>query len=171
MATIHFNQITMSTPEHFVAALTDFGPGHSEVFGNSADSYLKVHDQGVDWADVTEGSRGIWERLDYCWLDPNRVVVRTIDSNVWGGHSGHAYTFTRRPEGMTEIDYVVVREGKNVKGRVLALILGTVGKGVLRRAFQNAVTAIEARHDNTSSLRHAAGHDEVGQGTTSGFTS
>ena len=38
MATIHFNQITMSTPEHLVAALTDFEPGHSEVFGNSADS-------------------------------------------------------------------------------------------------------------------------------------
>ena len=171
MATIHFDQITMSTPEDFVAGLTDFGPDHSEVFGNSAESYLKVHDQGVDWADVTEGSRGIWERLEYCWLDPNRVVLTTIDSNVWGGRSGHAYTFTRRPEGMTEIDYVVVREGKNIKGRVLSLILGTVGKGFLREAFENAISAIEARHDNTSSLRRADGRDGVSQGTTSGFMS
>ena len=145
MATFHFNQITTSTPEHFVAGLTDFGPGHSEVFANSADSYLKVHDQGIDWADVTEGSRGVWERLEYCWLDPNRVVVTTTDSNVWGGHSRHAYTFTRRPEGTTEIDYIVVREGKNVRGRVLALILAYVGRHRLRMAFEHAVAAIEAR--------------------------
>lgn len=169
MATIHLSQITMSSPQQFVAALTDFGPDHSEVFRNSAERYLKVHDQGVDWADVTEGSRGIWERLEYCWLDPNRVVMTTIDSNVWGGHSGHAYTFTGRPEGMTEIDYVVVREGKNIKGRVLALILATVGRGFLRKAFESAITAIEARHSNASRLRRADGRDGVGQGTISGF--
>ena len=46
MATIHLHQTTTATPEQFVAALTDFGPGRSELFGNSADDYLKVHDQG-----------------------------------------------------------------------------------------------------------------------------
>jgi hypothetical protein len=157
MAIIRFNQITTSTPEHFVAGLTDFGPGRSRMFGNSAEGYLKVHDQGVDWADVTEGSRGVWERLEYCWLDPTRVVVTTLDSNVWGGHSGHTYTLTRRPEGTTEIDYVVVREGKNVTGRGLALLLHTVGRRGLRKAFENAVAAIEARHDRASRFRHTSG--------------
>jgi hypothetical protein len=37
MPTIHFKQTTKSTPEQFVAALTDFGPGRSKLFGNSAD--------------------------------------------------------------------------------------------------------------------------------------
>src|SRR5262249_32745738 len=143
----------------------------SEVFGNSARSYLKVHDQGVDWADVTEGSRGVWERLEYCWLDPNRVVVTTIDSNVWGGRSGHAYTFPRRPGSTPEIDYVVVREGKNVTGRVLALVLSTVGKRRLRKSFQIAVAAIEARQYNASPFRRADRHDGVGKGTASGLTS
>jgi hypothetical protein len=46
MTTIHFDETTNSTPEQFVAALTDFGPGRSELFGNSADEYLRVHDQG-----------------------------------------------------------------------------------------------------------------------------
>ena len=46
MATIHFKETTTSTPEQFVAALTDFGPGRSKVWGNSADNYLKVHSQG-----------------------------------------------------------------------------------------------------------------------------
>ena len=146
MSTIHFHQTTTSTPEQFIAGLTDFGPGRSKVFGNSADEFLKVHRQGLTEADVTEGSGGIWERLHYDWSDPNRVVMTTTDSNVWGGASGHTYTFTRRPDGTTDLDAVVVREGKNLKGRLLGLVLGTVGKGVLEKAFVNSVKAIEARN-------------------------
>jgi hypothetical protein len=51
MSTIHFHQTTTSTPEQFIAGLTDFGPGRSKVFTNSADSYLKVHHQGPHDAD------------------------------------------------------------------------------------------------------------------------
>jgi hypothetical protein len=43
------------------------------------------------------------------------------------------------------VDAVVVREGKNLKGRALGLVLGTVGKPVLERAFESTVKAIEAR--------------------------
>ena len=120
MSTIHLHQTTTATAAQYVAALTDFGPGRSKLFGNSADEYLKVHFRGHAHADVTEGSGGIWERLHYDWSDPNRVVLTTTDSNVWGGASGHTYTFTRRPDGMTDIDVVVVREGKNLKGRCSA---------------------------------------------------
>ncbi len=147
MATIRLHQTTTSTPEQYIARLIDFGPGRSKFFGNSADQYLKVHRRSPTDADVTEGSGGVWERLHYDWSDPNRVVMRTTDSNVWGGASGHTYTFTRRPDGRTDLDAVVVREGKNLKGRVLGLVLGTIGKGVLRKAFVNTVTAIEAQKD------------------------
>jgi hypothetical protein len=146
MSTIRFHQNTTSTPEQFVAGLTDFGPGRSQLFGNSADDYLKVHRRGPSDADVTEGSGGIWERLHYDWSNPNRVVMATTDSNVWGGRSGHTYTFTRRLDGTTDLDAVVIRQGKNLKGWVLGLVLGTIGKGVLRKAFENSVKAIEARN-------------------------
>ena len=46
MSTLHFHQTTTSTPEQFVAGLTDFGSGRAKVFPNSADSYLKVHHSG-----------------------------------------------------------------------------------------------------------------------------
>ncbi len=59
------------------------------------------------------------------------------------------YTFTRRPDGLTDIDVVVIRDGKNLKGRFLGLVLGTVGKGVLEKAFINSVKAIEARNGAT----------------------
>jgi hypothetical protein len=147
MATLHFHETTTSTPEQFVAALTDFGPGRSKIFGNSADQYLKVHDRGPDWADVTEGSGGVWERLHYDWSDPDRVVMKTTDSNAWGGASGHTYTFTQNPDGTTDLDAEVIREGKNLKGRVLELVIGTVGKSHLAGALDKTVMAIEARND------------------------
>jgi hypothetical protein len=146
MPTIHFHQITKLTPQQYVAGLTDFGPERSKLFGNSADEYLKVHQRSGTQADVTEGSGGIWERLHYDWSDPYRVVLTTTDSNVWGGASGHTYTFTRQPDGTTNIDVVVIREGKNLKGRLLGLVLRSVGKGVLPRAFSKSVKAIEVRN-------------------------
>jgi hypothetical protein len=146
MATIHLNQTTTSTPEQFVAGLTDFGPGRSELFPNSADDYLEVHTQGPGQADVTEGSAGVWERLHYDWSDPNRVVLTTTDSNAWGGASGHTYTLTPQPDGTTDVDLVSVREGKNFKGRVLGIVVGTIGKSKLKKAFETSVKAIEARN-------------------------
>src|SRR5277367_6981049 len=131
MSTIHMHATTTSTPEQFVAALTDFGPGRSKIFPNSADSYLKVYSQGATEADVTEGSGGVWERLHYDWSDPNRVIMKDTDSNVWGGDSGHTYTFKQRSDGKTDLDAVVVREGKNFKGHFLAVVLGSVGKSKL----------------------------------------
>ena len=42
---------------------------------------------------------------------------------------------------------VVVREGKNFKGRVLGILLGSVGKRNLS-AFEQTIKAIEARNKN-----------------------
>ena len=146
MSTIHLHQTTTLTPEQYIAGLTDFRPGRSKIFGNSADEYLEVHQRSRTEADVTEGSGGVWERLHYDWSDPNHVVLTTTDSNVWGGASGHTYNFIRRPDGTTDIDVLVVREGKNFKGYLLGFVLGTIGKGVLEKAFVNSVKAIEARN-------------------------
>ena len=146
MATIRLHQKTTATPGEFVAGLTDFGPGRKKLFPNSADGYLKVHSQGPSEADVTEGSVGIWERLHYDWSDPRRVTMTTTDSNLWGGRSGHTYTLTPRPDGTTDVDVVVVREGKNLKGKLFALALPAVGKLVLGKALATTVKAIETRH-------------------------
>jgi Polyketide cyclase / dehydrase and lipid transport len=146
MATIRLHQTTTATPEQVLAGLTDFGPGRSKIFPNSADGYLKVHDQGPSQADVTEGSKGIWERLHYDWSNPRRITMTTTDSNLWGRHSGHTYTLTPRPDGTTDVDVVVVREGKNLKGRLIEILLTTGGKRILSRALATTVKAIEARN-------------------------
>jgi hypothetical protein len=145
MVTIHLHQTTTATPEQFLAGLTDFGPGRAKIFPNSKDGYLTVHDQGPSYADVTEGSNGIWERLRYDWSDPRRITMTTTGSNLWGRRSGHTYTLT--PErGTTDIDVVVVREGKNLRGRLIEVLLVAGGKRILSKALATTVGAIEARN-------------------------
>src|SRR5262249_19010976 len=135
MSTLHFSQTTTLTFEQYIAGLTDFGPGRSKVFSNSADDYLKVHDVQPTSADVTEGSGGVWERLSYDWSNPTRVVLKTTDSNTWSNQSGYTYTSTRAADGKTDVHIEIVRKGKNFKGHFLALVLGTVGRGVLKKSF------------------------------------
>jgi hypothetical protein len=146
MSIIHVHQETTATPRQFVAGLTDFGPGRSELFGNSADSYLTVHDKGTDRADVTEGSRGVWETLHYDWSDPNHVILKTTDSNTWGGRSGFIYTLKPLSNGKTDVDVIVVREGKNIKGKVLGAMVGAIGKRMFAKDLDNTIKAIEARN-------------------------
>lgn len=90
------------------------------------------------------------ERLHYDWSNPNHVVLTTTDSNTWGGASGHTYNFTRNPNGTPDIDVDVIREGKNLKGWLLGLVLRTIGRSVLEKAFVNSVKAMEARNSQAS---------------------
>ena len=152
MSTIHIHQTMSLTPEQYIAGLTDFGPGREKVFSKSADDYLKVHSVGPTEADVTEGSGGVWERLHYDWSNPNRVVLNTTDSNTWSNSSGYTYVFKQLPSGMTDVDVTIIRHGKNAKGKLLALVLGTVGKSVLVKAFGNSIKAIEAKDGAASQL-------------------
>jgi hypothetical protein len=156
MTTIHLDQRTTATPAQFLAALTDFGPGREQIFGRSADGYLKVHDQGPQFADVTEGSGGVWESLHYDWSDPERIVLTTTDSNTWGGGSGHTYTFTREADGTTDVHALVVRDGKNLKGHLLGALLGVAGKRVLGGELAKTLRAVEARADGTTPTSNPA---------------
>ena len=90
----------------------------------------------------------MWERLRYDWSDPKRVVLATTDSNAWSNeNSGYTYTFRRSPDGRTDVNVLIVRKGKNLKGRFRALVLGSVGEGVLKKSFVKSVQAIESRDD------------------------
>ena len=44
----------------------------------------------------------------------------------------------------------MVREGKNLRGRLLSALLGTVGRGLLEKRFKGTVAAIEARNQDAS---------------------
>jgi hypothetical protein len=145
MTTLHLAGTTTATPQELLAALTHFARGRADLFATSFDEFLTVHAWGDDFADVTEGNPSTWERLHYDWSDPIMVTATTTGSNVWGRASGYTYTFSSQSDGTTQVDVVVVREGKNPKGWLLAALLMVVGQRVLGRALDDTLLAIEAR--------------------------
>jgi hypothetical protein len=161
MSTIRFTRVTSLTPQQHIAGLTDFGPGRSKVFSNSVDDYLLVHRPRSTVADLAEGSGGLWERLHYDWSNPSRVVLHTTDANVWSNESGYTYTFPAGPDGRTGVQVVIVRKGKTAKGRGLALVLGTVGRGVLKKSFVKSIDAIEARRRGEAPWGYQGRSDRV----------
>ena len=73
------------------------------------------------------------------------LLGQTLISWAWRLITGHTYTLTPQADGTTTIDVVLVREGKNFRGLVVAAVLRTVGKRSLAKTFANSVTAIEVR--------------------------
>jgi hypothetical protein len=59
----------------------------------------------------------------------------TTDSKVWRGDSGHT---SRRPDGTSDIDAVVVRKGENLEGR----LVGIFGRRVLGGELGSEPTSI-----------------------------
>jgi hypothetical protein len=90
--------------------------------------HFKENDHGI--------TRRVWERLDYDWSRPR--PRRHADDRLQ--HVGRT---------------TVVREGKNLKGRSLGLVLGTVGRGLLRKALKNTIKAIEARNNEAKTAEPA----------------
>ena len=146
MPTIHLHQTTTSTPEQVLAGITTSSRA-VELFPNSADDQLEVHDKSPDHADVTEGGKGNWERLHYDWSDPNRVLMTTTDSNVWGNGTRSRPTRSRpSPTGPPTWTWSSYATARTSRDGFLGVVLATVGKGVLQKALDQTVKAIEARN-------------------------
>jgi hypothetical protein len=135
---------TSPPDREFVAALTDFGPGRSELFGNSADGYLAVYSRGSTEADVKEGSRGIWERLHYDWSDPNRV-----DPFV-APEPPDSY----RPQGMHNRRLQLILEDPQPKENVVMRLSST-------RLYVSVVPAVSPALSRSSARRPAAGSGDT----------
>lgn len=135
-------------PEAFVAALTDFGPGRSRIWGNSSAGQLVVHDRGPDWADVTEGTDvgGIWQRYRYDWSTPGLVTLAVTDSNAFGPGSSWAYRLT--PTGpdaqSTWIDLTITRVPTTTKGKLVDPLLKLVGGWYFGRDLRRTVARLES---------------------------
>ena len=144
MTTVHIRQSTTVSLNRLVAALIDFGPGRGEIFASSREHKVRVNVRGDTWTDVTEGSSGAqWERLRCDWSELNVVRLTTIDSNIWRPASGRVYSLTPRADGGTDIDLVVVRKGRSVRGRISAALMAVTGKPILRRDLRKSLRAIE----------------------------
>ena len=141
---------TSATPEQVVAGLTDFGPGRSKK-AETAPTASRCMTGRHQEADVTEGSGGIWERR--C-IRLDRSRPRRADHAAQRvGERRKPTTLKRNPDGTTEVDYVVVRDGKSFGGGRSGSCSGTIGKRRLESAFEKAVKAIEARDTSAGAAK------------------
>ena len=85
MTTTRFTVHTSLSPSKVMAVITDFGPERSRWWPNVDEAHFRVHGQGPDWAEVTEGTGMGWERERYSWDAASGIVtIDTLESNLWG---------------------------------------------------------------------------------------
>lgn len=146
MTTIHFTIESSLPPGTIVDALTDFSERRPSLWLNLDQRFYQVHDQGDTWADVTEGSSflgGVWEHDRYDWSTPGVVRIMVIDSNAFARGSFWEYRVQGTANGASRVEATIHRAGKNLKGRVVALLLGLFGRRVFVSDFQKALAQIE----------------------------
>jgi hypothetical protein len=144
MTTVHIRQSTTVSFNRLVAALINFGLGKRDVFATGRGHWVRVNVRGDTWTDVTKGSSGAsWERLRCDWSEVDVVRLTTIDSNVWRPESGWVYSLMPRADGGTDIDLVVVRKGRSMRGRYRAALMAVTGKLTLRRDLRKSLRAME----------------------------
>ena len=80
---------------------------------------------------------------------------------MWSNQSNYTCTFPAGPDGRTGVQAVIVRKGKTAKGRGLALVLGTVGRGVPKKSFVKIIDAIEARRRGEAPWGYQGRSDHV----------
>ena len=147
MGRVHVRAHGAVSPDRFVAALTDFGPGRAEVWGNSDPGRLVVHDRGDTWADVTEGSTagGAWQRLRYDWSVPDVVTLDVLDSNAFGPGSRWTYRVESDGAGGCHVDLTIVRVPTTARGRALDALLSLGGNVFFARDLRRSLRRLESR--------------------------
>jgi len=139
MPTVHAQVHSTLPPDEVLRILTDFGPSRSQAWPGVDEEHLKVHGQGPDWADVTEGDNLTWERERYSWdAAAGTIMAVTLDSNVWATGSKWDYTLTADGTG-TLVDVTLLRVGKGVKGKLISALLPAVGPKQIKSGLAQAL--------------------------------
>lgn len=145
MATTTFTVHTSLSPSDVMAVITDFGPDRARWWPNVDEAHFKLHDQGADWAEVTEGTGLGWERERYSWdAAAGTVTIDTLASNLWGPGSGWRYELVPAAEG-TDLHVSLTRVPNSLKGRLIAALIPLAGARTLGKQFQSVLRRAESR--------------------------
>lgn len=145
MATTSFTVHTNLSARKVMAVITDFGPERARWWPNVDDAHFRVHGQGADWAEVTEGNGQAWERERYQWdVTSGVVTIDTLESNLWAPGSGWRYEVVPAAEG-TDLNVTLTRLPNSFKGRLLAALIPIAGARALGRQFQSVLRRAEGR--------------------------
>ena len=145
MPTTHFTVHTTLSPSQTMTLITDFGPERAARWPNIDDAHFTVHDQGPDWAEVTEGNAMGWERERYSWdATGGTVSIDTVDSNLWAPGSGWRYMLSAAAGG-TDVQVTLTRVPKSFRGRLIGALIPIAGSRVLGKQFRSVFRKAESR--------------------------
>jgi hypothetical protein len=145
MAHVSTDNDTTVPAQAVVGALTDFSEGRVALWPNLDRSYYKVHAVGPTSAEVTEGSRGVWERTRYDWSEPGKVRIQVQDSNAFRPGSWWLYTVQPRPEGGSHVHLEFERRPRNLRGLALSGLLSVFGKRIFSNFLDETLRRLEKR--------------------------
>jgi hypothetical protein len=127
------------------AAGRDFSARRAQVWSNVKAAHLEVHENGENFAEVTEGTWVLglfWERNRYEWSEPGSVRATVIDSNIFQPGS----TWELRAdawEGGSRVQMILNRGFRSgPKGRFASAVHHTVGKFVWAMFLRRALAAV-----------------------------
>ena len=135
--------ITPLPPERVFGVLTDFSDRRPVIWPNIDQGHFRVHDQGPNWADVTEGNVLAWERNRYEWnAGAGEVIVTAVESDSWAPGSQWRYRLQPSAAGGTQVDVTVVRTGRGLRGMLLGSLLSVFGARVLRSDMEKVLARV-----------------------------
>lgn len=145
MPITRFTVHTTLSPDDVMTVLTDFGPDRARWWPNVDEAHFTVHDQGADWAEVTEGTAMGWERERYSWdAAGGTMTIDTLDSNLWAPGSGWRYRLAPAGGG-TDLQVTLTRVPHSFKGRLIGALIPLVGARALGKQFRSVLRKAEAR--------------------------
>jgi hypothetical protein len=150
MAHVSADGDTTASTQEVIGALTDFSEKRAALWPNIDRAYYQVHDVGRTSAEVTEGSRGIWERTRYDWSKPGIVRIEVQDSNAFRPGSWWTYTVEARPEGGSHVHLEFDRKARNLRGLALSGLLTIAGKRIFNTFLRETLHRLEARRAATA---------------------
>jgi hypothetical protein len=143
MPKTQFTVHTSLSPSEVMTLFTDFGPERVKRWPNIDEAHFNVHDQGPDWAEVTEGTSMGWERERYSWdAAAGTITIDTLESNLWAPGSGWRYQLTPA-DGGTDVHVTLTRKAGSVLGRVIGALIPVVGSRTLSKQFQSVLRQAE----------------------------
>ena len=135
--------ITPLPPDKVLGVLTDFSDLRPAIWPNIDHAHFRVHDQGPNWADVTEGNVLAWERNRYEWnAGAGEVTVTAVESDSWAPGSQWRYRLQPSAAGGTQVDVTAVRTGRGLRGRLLGSLLGVFGVRALRSDMEKVLARV-----------------------------
>jgi hypothetical protein len=145
MAHVSADADTTVPAQTVLDAFTDFSEGRVALWPNIDRKYYEVHDVGRTSAEVTEGSRGVWERTHYDWSQPGTVRIEVKDSNAFRPGSWWRYTVQPRPEGGSHVHLEFDRRPRNSRGLLLSALLMVFGKRIFGSFLEETLRRLERR--------------------------